>query len=90
MQQLSDNLFWWIDTCNVYILRDGDEAILIDFGAGDVLDNLHRLGVFRVTDVLMTHHHRDQGQGLKRAVEAGAKVWVPAAERDLFDAVEDY
>ncbi len=90
MQQLSDNLFWWIDTCNVYVLRRGDTAILVDFGAGDVLDELPGLGISKVTDVLMTHHHRDQGQGLARAVAAGAKVWVPAAERELFDAVEDY
>ena len=44
---------------------------LVDFGDGDVLDQLDELGVERVTDVLLTHHHRDQLGGLRRAVDAG-------------------
>ena len=53
------------DTCNVYVLRAGTDAILVDFGDGDVLDQLAELGVERVTDVLLTHHHRDQIGGLE-------------------------
>jgi hypothetical protein len=51
------------DTCNVYLLVDGGEAIAIDFGSGSVLEHLSEYGVTRITDVVMTHHHRDQGQG---------------------------
>jgi glyoxylase-like metal-dependent hydrolase (beta-lactamase superfamily II) len=90
MQQLSDNLFCFHDTCNVYVLRRGTKAVLIDFGAGDVLDALPQIGVEQVTDVLMTHHHRDQAQGLHRAVEVAACIWVPGAEQELFTAVEDH
>ncbi|HEY0696181.1 MAG TPA: MBL fold metallo-hydrolase [Micromonospora sp.] len=72
------------DTCNVYLIADGPDAIAIDFGSGSVLDHLADHGVERVTDVLMTHHHRDQGQGLARAVAAGARIWVPRSERHLF------
>src|SRR5215208_5763771 len=72
------------DTCNVYVLRSGRDAVLVDFGSGAVLDHLDELGVERVTDVLVTHHHRDQVQGLQRAVDAGARVWVPPVERELF------
>jgi glyoxylase-like metal-dependent hydrolase (beta-lactamase superfamily II) len=43
-----------------------------------------------VTDVLMTHHHRDQAQGLPRAVAHGARIWVPPMERDLFAGVEEH
>jgi glyoxylase-like metal-dependent hydrolase (beta-lactamase superfamily II) len=71
------------DTCNVYALRTGREAVLVDFGAGDILDRLGDLGVDRVTDVLLTHHHRDQLQGLARAAEAGIRIWVPPVEQDL-------
>ena len=88
MQQLSENLFKFVDTCNVYVLRRGTRAVLIDFGSGDILDQLADIGVEQVTDVLMTHHHRDQAQGLQRAVEAGACIWVPGAEKELFTAVE--
>ena len=42
------------DTCNVYALRDGSEAVLVDAGSGAVFDRLDELGVERVTDVLVT------------------------------------
>jgi glyoxylase-like metal-dependent hydrolase (beta-lactamase superfamily II) len=71
------------DTCNVYVLRSGTEAVLIDFGSGAVLDHLGELGVERVTDVLLTHHHRDQAQGLRRAVDAGIRIWAPPVDAPL-------
>jgi glyoxylase-like metal-dependent hydrolase (beta-lactamase superfamily II) len=85
---LSENVFCFEDTCKVYLLRTGRQAIAIDFGSGDVLEELSSLGVDRISDVLVTHHHRDQVQGLKRAVEAGVRIWVPANEQDLFNQVD--
>jgi glyoxylase-like metal-dependent hydrolase (beta-lactamase superfamily II) len=78
----------YADTCNVYVLRSRDDAVLIDFGSGAVLDELASFGVERVTDVLVTHHHRDQVQGLQRAVDAGIRIWVPPVERDLVADVD--
>ncbi len=88
MRQLSENLFLFEDTCNVYVVRSAHDAVLIDFGDGDVLQHLSTIGVTRVTDVLMTHHHRDQAQGLPRAVAAGINVWVPHTEQDLFASID--
>src|SRR5687767_10372219 len=85
---IADSLYLFRDTCNVYVLCLGHEAVLVDFGSGDVLDHLADIGVGRVTDVLMTHHHRDQGQGLARAVQAGIRIWVPHTEQDLFHSVD--
>jgi len=85
---LGTDLFVHRDTCNVYVLRTGREAMLVDCGDGSVLDGLAAIGVERVTDVLMTHHHRDQGQGLPRLARAGARIWVPHAEQDLFHSVD--
>src|SRR2546430_11718775 len=76
------------DTCNVYVLRTGRDAVLVDFGSGSVLDVLPELGVDRVTDVLLTHHHRDQVQGLRRAAAAGIRIWSPPVERDLIADVD--
>ena len=76
------------DTCNVYVLRNGREAVLVDFGSGAVLDRLDELELDRVTDVLVTHHHRDQVQGLARAVAEGIRIWVPPVEEELFTDVE--
>ena len=86
--RITDQLHLFQDSCNVYVLCSGREALLIDFGNGDVLDYLAEIGVERVTDVLITHHHRDQCQGLARAVEVGACIWVPRAEQDLFHSVD--
>src|SRR5204863_101476 len=44
--------------------------------------------VDRVTDVLLTHHHRDQLQGLARAAAAGIRIWAPPGERGLIEDVD--
>jgi glyoxylase-like metal-dependent hydrolase (beta-lactamase superfamily II) len=88
LTMLSENLFRFPDMASVYILRHGTDAVLIDFGSGAVLDALPGLGITRATGVLMTHHHRDQGQGLARAVAEGIPVWVPQTEQELFHSVD--
>src|SRR5579872_4289526 len=45
LTQISPNLYVLRDTCNVYVLKNGDRAILIDFGSGHVLDLLAQIGV---------------------------------------------
>ncbi|MBM3833292.1 MAG: MBL fold metallo-hydrolase [Verrucomicrobia bacterium] len=84
------DLFVWTDTCNVYVLRNGDAALLIDLGDGGVLDHLSEIGVKQVEWVLFTHHHREQCQGAPRLRGTGAKVGAPAAERALFERPADF
>ena len=79
------DLFAWSDTCNVYVLRDGDAALLIDLGDGGVLEHLGEIGVRRVEWVLFTHHHREQCQGYPRLTNWNAKIAGPEAERALFE-----
>ena len=88
--RIAEGVFLHADASNCYVLRDGREAVLIDIGSGDVLDHLADYGVDRVTDVLMTHHHRDGAQGLARAAALGIRIHVPPSERDLFAAVDDH
>ena len=76
------------DTCNVYFLRSGRDAVLVDVGSGSVFDRLDELGIERVTDVVVTHHHRDGVQGLARAVASGARIWVPPLEYTLIAEVD--
>jgi glyoxylase-like metal-dependent hydrolase (beta-lactamase superfamily II) len=85
---LPTSIFLVETTCKAYLIHTGRDAILVDVGDGSVFDRLASLGIDRVTDVLMTHHHRDQAQGLARAVEAGARIWVPETEVELFSQVE--
>src|SRR5262249_22316964 len=91
--QAVPDLFRWTDTCNVYVLRDGDAALLIDLGDGSVLDHLNEIGVTRVEWVLFTHHHREQCQGatrLGRWREGGAKMAAAEGERALFERLLDF
>ncbi|HLS03357.1 MAG TPA: MBL fold metallo-hydrolase [Actinomycetales bacterium] len=95
VQEIRPGVFRLRDTCNVYVVRAPEKApdgsttgIAIDFGSGAVLDHLEEMGIDRITDVLMTHHHRDQGQGLPRAVESGIAIHVPPIEQDLFAQVD--
>lgn len=86
--EVADGVACIRDTCNVYVIRSGRDAVVVDFGTGAILDHLEQLGVDRITDVLLTHHHRDQVQGLARAVAAGARVWAPPIELDLVASVD--
>jgi len=84
------DLYLWNDTCNVYVIRHGDAALLIDVGGGSVLDHLGDIGVKRVEWVLFTHHHREQCQGAARLRGIGAKVAAPEAEKDFFERPLDF
>jgi glyoxylase-like metal-dependent hydrolase (beta-lactamase superfamily II) len=80
-----EDLFVWTDTCNVYVLRQGDSALLVDIGDGTVLEHLAEIGVKRVEWVLFTNHHREQCQGALKLKEWKAKLAAPEAERALFE-----
>ncbi|HEX6923484.1 MAG TPA: MBL fold metallo-hydrolase [Bacillales bacterium] len=88
MHKVLENLYVYEDTCNVYVVKKDESAVLIDFGSGAVLEHLEEIGVKQVTDILLTHHHRDQAQGLERAVQTGISIWVPHTEQDLFKDVD--
>jgi glyoxylase-like metal-dependent hydrolase (beta-lactamase superfamily II) len=79
------NLFVWTDTCNVFVIRDQDAALLIDLGDGSVLDHLSEIGVHMVEWILFTHHHREQCQGAARLNGSAVKLAAPEAERELFE-----
>jgi glyoxylase-like metal-dependent hydrolase (beta-lactamase superfamily II) len=87
---LTEHLYRFQDICNVYIVRSGRRALLIDFGAGGVLDALPEIGVERVEWVLHTHHHRDQCQGDWRLAGRETKIAVPARELEHFAAAEAF
>jgi glyoxylase-like metal-dependent hydrolase (beta-lactamase superfamily II) len=92
VEQIARGVYCVHDTCNVYVIvADGPErtGVAIDFGSGMVLDHLDELGIDRLSDVVMTHHHRDQGQGLPRAVALGIPIHVPPVEVDLFAGVDE-
>lgn len=87
LRKISDNVFLYEDTCSVYIVRNQNRAILIDFGSGEVRKEFSGLGIDRIEAVLLTHHHRDQLQGLME-VNGEFPVYVPHAERGLIEEAD--
>jgi glyoxylase-like metal-dependent hydrolase (beta-lactamase superfamily II) len=86
--QLSEHLAVYHGPINVGLIRDGATALLIDCGDGSVARRFSDLGIATVQRVIFTHHHRDQACGVYSLLDRGAKIGVPAAEREHFDAVE--
>ncbi|MBM4080040.1 MAG: MBL fold metallo-hydrolase, partial [Planctomycetes bacterium] len=80
-ERLLPDLYRVADTCNVYLLRDGDRAVAIDFGSGQWTTKLAAIGVKQLDYVLLTHHHRDQCEGL-------LKLSGPTEVRNVADIVE--
>ena len=78
------------DVCNVYVLREGDAAMLIDVGDGSVLDHLGELGIRKVEWVLLTSHHREQCQGHAKLKPWHPQVAAPEKERALLERPTDF
>jgi glyoxylase-like metal-dependent hydrolase (beta-lactamase superfamily II) len=90
MTKLSEHLFLFEDTCNVYVVREGSSALLVGFGSGDILKKLPEIGVNSVDQVLVTHHHRNVVQGLCDLQNYPFQVAVPEAESGHFGEVEKF
>jgi len=88
-RRLGRDLFLYPDSCNVYLLRCGDAAVCIDYGTGSWRRHLDQIGVRQVSDVVLTHAHRDQCCGLYRQPDMGAggapTVHVPTGDAHLLD-----
>jgi len=84
VERVSDSVFLVRDACNVYVIKRGDRALLVDSGDARVLGLMDRLGIGRIDWVLHTHSHRDQCQGTPRLVEQGVKVAVPRKAARFF------
>ncbi|MCS7024675.1 MAG: MBL fold metallo-hydrolase [Bryobacteraceae bacterium] len=89
-RRLSENLWLFADTCNVYVIRQGSRCVLIDLGSGKIFDHLRDLEISQVDWILHTHHHRDQCQGDFLATERKIPIAVPAHEMHLFADAENF
>jgi len=84
LEGLLDNLFVYRDAANVYVIRSGQRAVLIDLAGGGVLDRLETIGVRQVDGVYLTHRDRDQWFGFQKAAARGIPIHAPG------QAVADY
>ena len=75
---------------NVFLVRDGNRAALVDAGFSDDesfekrMEMLKELGEPKIEYIFITHHHFDHSSGAHRLREAlGAKIVVHEAEETL-------
>lgn len=90
LTSLSRHLFVHRGTVNVGVLHRGEEALLIDLGDASVVDTLEPAGIRWVDALLFTHHHRDPVGDVQRALQSGAWLGAPEAERELFEEADRY
>lgn len=83
--EIEPDLFVWTDTCNAHVIRDGDAALMIDFGDGSALEHLDEIGVTTLEWVLFTGHHRELLQGVGELDRSVTQVGVPKEEQALFE-----
>lgn len=88
--RLSDHLYVYRGATNAGILKEGNEALLVDPGAGEAVEVMRSLGIDRVDLIVLTHHHRDQVCGMEFVSGIGTRIGVPEAERAHFDDVASY
>ena len=89
-EQVAPDVFVWSDTCNAYLLRDGDAALLIDLGDGSVLDHLGEIGVKRVEWLLLTGHQRELLQGIERLDRKATQVAAPVEAQALLETPMEF
>jgi glyoxylase-like metal-dependent hydrolase (beta-lactamase superfamily II) len=85
LKHLTDKIFYIPNTCNIGVIKDGDQAILIDSGLDDdtgrkILKCLEKEGLKPKT-IINTHSHVDHiGGNAYLAEKAGANVFCPEFE----------
>lgn len=84
-RRLAAHVWRFEDSCNVYVLQCGDRAFSVDFGSGAWLKALPALGIRRLTDVFLTHHHADQCAGLLRRPSWPFTIHAPGGEAEFLD-----
>ena len=82
-RQLAPDLYLFPDACNVYLLRDEDRALVVDFGSGAWHSRLEEIGVKQIDHVVLTHAHRDQLYGLYRSSDHPYTIHAPAGDGSL-------
>ncbi len=85
MEEVLPGLYRFEDSCNVYLLVDGDAAMAIDYGTGAWRAEAEAAGLPAPSELFLTHHHTDQCSGLEAGIPEGMTVHAPAGERSFLE-----
>ena len=88
MNKLTDHLYWISDTCSVYAVQAADQWLLIDCGGSWPLTDLEQRVSGNVSQLFLTHFHRDQCGAAAEWQQRGTRVFLPFAERRFFEETD--
>jgi glyoxylase-like metal-dependent hydrolase (beta-lactamase superfamily II) len=80
------SVYVWTGTCNSYVIRADDAALIIDPGDCDMLEHLGEIGVKKVEWVLLTAHHRENLQGVGKLDRAVTRIAAPKEEQAFLES----
>lgn len=80
--EVAPNIYRIEDCCVVYLIKVKNNAIIIDFGSGKVLDYLNELGIDNICAVFITVPQRNHCQGLN-LLAAEVPVYFPDGTDEL-------
>lgn len=79
---ITDGLWLFRDSCNVYAIQGADGLLIIDAGTGAWLDHLDELPA-KPAALALTHYFRDHAAGARRAAQQGIAVYAPEGEYEI-------
>ncbi len=81
VDQLLPGLFRVTGPSNVYLIKEGSHAVVVDYGSGQWHEVLPELGIDKVDHVFVTHPHRHAVQGLERKTRHPSVLHAPIGSR---------
>ena len=82
-ERLTESVWVFRDSCNVFAIRGENGMLLVNAGTGQWLDHVAELPA-RTTDLVCTHFFRDHSAGAAPAAERGIRVHAPYWEQEMF------
>lgn len=83
LPKLTPDIYRFADTCNTYVLRDGDAALLVNLGDGGVVEYLEDINVKNIEWILLTDHHRENCQGIEKIDRKTTKLAKSEIETEI-------
>jgi glyoxylase-like metal-dependent hydrolase (beta-lactamase superfamily II) len=79
-------LYVFGNTCNTWLLKQGEAGLVIDPGDCTWSEHLQEIGVKKIDWILLTSHHRELHQGISALDLTRTQIAASDAERELFES----
>ena len=81
-----EDTYFYRDILNVFVIKDEDSAILIDFGSGDILNRLNEFGIKNIQQKVINTssnnagiYNFDNGVALESILSIHSVIWYESS-----------